>query len=59
MKAYLVIYIYSVGFLEYFNYIRKLEFDELPDYDKLRRGFEETLFEDGDFDLNMDWENVK
>jgi hypothetical protein len=43
-------------FATYFNYCRKLKFEEKPDYPYLRKLFKDLFFRMGyDFDYNYDW----
>ena len=42
-------------FKDYFDYVIKLNFDENPDYGKLRRILKELFFSKG-YDYNFDWQ---
>jgi hypothetical protein len=46
----------SVEFLNYMKYVRKLKFEEKPDYHYLRRSFKELFLREGhEFDYVYDW----
>ena len=47
-----------VEFLEYFKYVKELNFNEIPDYQMLIKKFKK-LFKDPEQNLTFDWENNK